>query len=38
VKKHVQHIFEKLGIESRNAATILALEKLNQSSARQGKV
>ena len=34
VKKHVQHIFEKLGIESRNAATIMALEKLSNSSAR----
>lgn len=37
VKKHVQHIFEKLGIESRNAATVMALEKLSHSSTRQGK-
>lgn len=29
VKKHVQHIFEKLGLDSRNAATVLALEKLS---------
>ena len=29
VKKHLQNIFEKLGIESRNAATIRALEALN---------
>lgn len=28
VKKHVQHIFEKLGVESRNAAAMMALEKL----------
>lgn len=28
VKKHAQHIFEKLGVESRNAATIRALEML----------
>lgn len=30
VKKHVQHIFEKLGLDSRNAATVLALEKLSE--------
>jgi DNA-binding NarL/FixJ family response regulator len=29
VKKHVQHIFEKLGVESRNAASLIALEKLS---------
>lgn len=28
VKKHVQHIFEKLGVDSRNAAAVIALEKL----------
>jgi DNA-binding CsgD family transcriptional regulator len=28
VKKHVQNIFEKLGIESRHAATVRALEVL----------
>lgn len=28
VKKHAQHIFEKLGVEGRNAATIRALEML----------
>jgi len=26
IKKHLQHIFEKLGLESRNAATVRALE------------
>jgi DNA-binding NarL/FixJ family response regulator len=30
VKKHVQHIFCKLGVESRNAASICALENLSQ--------
>lgn len=30
VKKHVQHIFSKLGLESRNAAMVLALEKLSE--------
>jgi DNA-binding NarL/FixJ family response regulator len=29
VKKHVQHIFEKLGCESRNSAALLALERLS---------
>lgn len=29
VKKHVQEIFEKLGVETRGAATVLALEILN---------
>jgi DNA-binding NarL/FixJ family response regulator len=29
VKKHLQNIFEKLGIESRNAATVRALEALS---------
>lgn len=29
VKKHVQEIFEKLGVETRGAATIRALEELN---------
>jgi DNA-binding CsgD family transcriptional regulator len=31
VKKHRGNIFEKLGVESRNAATIRALEVLNSS-------
>jgi DNA-binding NarL/FixJ family response regulator len=31
VKKHLQNIFEKLGIESRNAATVRALEALNKA-------
>lgn len=31
VKKHVQHVFEKLGVESRNAATLRALEVLGTS-------
>lgn len=34
VKKHLQHIFEKLGLESRNAATMRALEILSQPAAR----
>jgi DNA-binding CsgD family transcriptional regulator len=29
VKKHVQEIFEKLGVETRGAATLRALEVLN---------
>ena len=29
LKKHVQEIFEKLGIETRGAATVRALEVLN---------
>jgi DNA-binding NarL/FixJ family response regulator len=33
VKKHVQEMFEKLGVESRGAATIRALETLNAESA-----
>ncbi len=32
VKKHLQNIFEKLGIESRNAATVRALEALGSPS------
>ena len=32
VKKHVQEIFEKLGVETRGAATLRALEALNSSS------
>jgi DNA-binding NarL/FixJ family response regulator len=28
VKKHLQHIFEKLGVDTRNAATVLAFEEL----------
>lgn len=34
VKKHLQHIFEKLGLESRNAAAMRALEILSQPAAR----
>jgi len=30
IKKHVQEIFEKLGVETRGAATVRALEVLNQ--------
>jgi DNA-binding NarL/FixJ family response regulator len=29
IKKHVQHIFEKLGVDTRNAATVRALEILS---------
>jgi DNA-binding NarL/FixJ family response regulator len=32
VKKHVQEIFEKVGVETRGAATVRALEMLNASS------
>src|SRR5437773_2716491 len=31
VKKHVQEIFEKVGVETRGAATVRALEQLNSS-------
>jgi DNA-binding NarL/FixJ family response regulator len=31
IKKHLQNIFEKLGIESRNAATVRALEALSRA-------
>jgi DNA-binding NarL/FixJ family response regulator len=34
VKKHLVHVFEKLGVESRNAATLQALEILSSESAR----
>ena len=34
VKKHLQNIFEKLGIESRNAATVRALETLSRPRAK----
>ena len=30
VKKHVEHVFTKLGVETRGAATLCALEELNQ--------
>ena len=33
VKKHVQEIFEKLGVETRGAATVRALEVLNSGAA-----
>lgn len=35
VKKHVQEVFEKLGVESRGAATVRALEALNSSASPQ---
>lgn len=31
VKKHTNHIFEKLGVEGRNAATLCALEALSEA-------
>ena len=34
VKKHVQEIFEKLGVETRGAATVRALEVLSSPSRR----
>ena len=36
VKKHVQEIFEKLGVETRGAATVRALEALNSSASPSG--
>ncbi len=30
VKKHLEHIFEKLGVESRGAATLMAIEALSR--------
>ena len=30
VKKHLGNVFDKLGVENRNAATLLALEKLSE--------
>jgi DNA-binding NarL/FixJ family response regulator len=35
VKNHMTHIFEKLGVESRNAATVRALEVLSSPSVRR---
>lgn len=37
VKKHLQHIFEKLGLDSRNAATLLVIEHLNRTRPAAGK-
>ncbi|MDB6067154.1 MAG: DNA-binding response regulator [Pedosphaera sp.] len=37
VKKHVQEVFEKLGVESRVAATVRALEALNPSASPQNR-
>jgi len=34
IKKHLQNIFDKLGLESRNACTVRALEVLSQPEAR----
>jgi len=31
VKKHLEHIYEKLGVEGRNPATLRALEALSAS-------
>ena len=33
VKKHLQNTFEKLGVDSRNAATVRALETLSRPGA-----
>jgi len=30
IKKHMEHIFEKLGVEKRGAASLLAIEKLSK--------
>lgn len=38
VKKHLQNLFEKLGIESRNTATVRALETLSRASGRKANV
>ncbi len=37
VKKHVQEIFEKLGVETRGAATVRALETLNSSASPENR-
>jgi DNA-binding NarL/FixJ family response regulator len=37
VKKHVKEMFEKLGVETRGAATVRALEILNSSSSAQSR-
>jgi DNA-binding NarL/FixJ family response regulator len=37
VKKHVQEIFEKLGVETRGAATVRALEVLSSGSMREAR-
>jgi DNA-binding NarL/FixJ family response regulator len=37
VKKHVQEVFEKLGVESRGAATVRALEALNSPTSPQNR-
>ena len=34
VKNHLTHVFEKLGVESRNAATVRALEVLSRPEAK----
>ena len=31
IKKHLEHIFEKIGVESRNAATVRAIEILTKA-------
>ncbi len=36
VKKHTQHIFEKLGVDTRNAATVLAFERLSSPGGTSG--
>src|SRR5690349_24449978 len=35
VKNHLTHVFEKLGVEGRNAATVRALEVLSAPASRQ---
>ena len=35
IKKHIEHIFEKLGLESRNAAAMRAIEILSSPARRQ---
>jgi DNA-binding CsgD family transcriptional regulator len=32
IKKHLQHIFEKMGVDNRNAATLRTLEVLRRAS------
>ncbi|MCI0536139.1 MAG: response regulator transcription factor [Verrucomicrobiales bacterium] len=37
IKKHLHHVFEKIGVDNRNAATVLALEILNGGEAARAR-
>jgi DNA-binding CsgD family transcriptional regulator len=36
IKKHLEHIFEQLGVENRTAASTIALERWNNADSRFG--